>query len=119
MAALSTSGSDFGGFEADLALAGLFSLILTELTFGTAVTPHQLKGQFSDEPPQYFKSSDISLDEEEFRSWQMLLLTSQVAGLAELTITCGKEVQERLTHKVHICGRVHTCRCTHTSWRME
>lgn len=30
-------------------------------------TPPQLKGQFSDEPPQYFKSGDILLDEEEFR----------------------------------------------------
>ena len=65
--ALCTSGSDLGGFEADSALAGLLSLILAELTFGTVVTPHQLKGQFSDEPPQYFKASDISLDEKEFR----------------------------------------------------
>uniref|UniRef100_A0A0F8CFK9 Gamma-aminobutyric acid receptor subunit gamma-3 n=1 Tax=Larimichthys crocea TaxID=215358 RepID=A0A0F8CFK9_LARCR len=48
-------GSNLGGFEADSVLAGRLSLILTELTFGTAVTPDQLKGQFSDEPPQYFK----------------------------------------------------------------
>lgn len=116
--ALCTSGSNLGGFEVDSVLAGLSSLILTELTFGTAVTPHRLKGQFSDEPPQYFKSSDISLDEEEFRSWQRLLLTSQLARLAELTITCGKEVHEHLFFlHTHGCSRrewIHTCSHTHT-----
>ena len=101
----------------------LSSLILTELTFGTAVTPRQLKGGFPDEPPRYFKSCDISLDEEEFRCWQMLLLTSQLARLAKLTITCGREVQELPAHKVLSLSLslTHTRsrhKWLHTSWRV-
>lgn len=52
----------------------------------------------------------------------MLLLTSQVARLAELTVTCGSVVRQLHTcqceHESHTCGNgrcecVHTCRLTH------
>jgi len=101
-----TQTQKMGVFEAHLVLTGLVSLILTEMTFGTAVTPSPAERTSLRQASSIFQIQWHFIWRRGSLDPGQRLARSYVARLAELTIACGREV---LAH-------THTHTHTHTLW---